>query len=204
MSETKIVRVSELSVRALSWVAGKAMGMVTREAVTATDADVEKMGVPFTLYDIEVARNESDDEISAVDVVEVTVVRYGINHEVGATGPSITAHRADRRRFLSSVDGYFLTKEEAEHDAKSIILGRAEDFFPDAEMKDWKRLVAIKNITPIHHPKLRSWGASWLDDPDSSGCARCSVVESTLPIAYMRCLALAKFGETVEVPVELV
>lgn len=79
------------------------------EEFRATNAEVEHKQVPFTLY--ETVYTYQGDVLCSGEVKPITVTRYGINHAVGATAPSITFTSWDRHVALGSVDMFYERKE---------------------------------------------------------------------------------------------
>jgi hypothetical protein len=89
-------------------------------ATRASNSDVEHLQVPFTLY------STDTDDSGKWMVYKLRVVRYGVNHEAGASSPSITFVYSDHppahfqlssARHLGSVHNYYLTREDAQCEA---------------------------------------------------------------------------------------
>ncbi len=85
--------------------------------------------VPFKAYDLdyiwELPYGEGD--LVRVDIHPVTIVRYGVNHEVGATAPSVTVRYHDGRTALSSVDMFYGSIEDARAAAAEAMAEAADN-----------------------------------------------------------------------------
>lgn len=116
--------------------------------------------VPFTAYDLdyiwELPYGEGD--LLRVDIHPVTIFRYGVNHEVGATAPSISVLAQDGRRALASVDMFYGSIEDAGAAAAEAMAEAAENPSYD-KLKD--RNAELKaRIAELEKPRLYVLGLS--------------------------------------------
>jgi hypothetical protein len=127
------ILISELEGDALDWAAASFSGVAMREPIYASDKDLEELKIPFTMYETSyVYRNGA---LIQVDVSPITVTRFGINTEVGATAPSISFTDAKGRKALGSARDYFLDLAEAELEAKAAMKGSLEEFHPSRNLE---------------------------------------------------------------------
>lgn len=80
------------------------------EEFMAKNSDLEGKPVPFTMYEVEY---EGDDGVPT-SVKPVTITRFGINEEVGATAPSVSVTYANRRKALASANMFYMREEWAQ------------------------------------------------------------------------------------------
>ena len=197
--EMKTMLIKDIDGRQANWAVANLKGMALRDPIYACDEDVEGKQVPFVLYEV-VSTYHGDDIVSAI-VTPVKVVRYGVNHEAGASAPSITFIGHDGRKALGSVDMFFICKEEAELEARHQTKGHVCDFTP---VDDWTQCGQIIEeygimFRSVQHSKgltiqayLRSRGTS---GPSGFG--------ENHRIAALRCLLASEYGENVDVPSDL-
>ena len=127
--------------KAVAYLEGRAM----REPVNATDADVEHLPVPFTLY--EVTSTWVGDLCRSAEVKPITVTRYGVDVEVGATAPSISFTDASNRRARGSVSMFYLTKVEAELEVRACTKGTLAGFHPSTDWAQGGPIIEREGIT---------------------------------------------------------
>ena len=89
------------------------------EELRATNCDVAHLQVPFTLY--ETVYTYSGERLIGGEVKPITVTRYGINHAVGATAPSITFTSWDGHSVLGSLDMFYICKDWAQAEVDQYV-----------------------------------------------------------------------------------
>jgi len=89
------------------------------EELRATSCDVAHLQVPFTLY--ETVYTYSGERLIGGEVKPITVTRYGINHAVGATAPSITFTSWDGHSALGSLDMFYICKDWAQAEVDQYV-----------------------------------------------------------------------------------
>ncbi|KLR57126.1 hypothetical protein OX89_14125 [Diaphorobacter sp. J5-51] len=94
---------------------------------------MEGLTTPFTLFDVTYIYR-GDGEIADAKTAPVKIIRYGINHEVRATAPSVTFIDHQGRKGLASVDMFYTNREEAELEIIIATKGQIADFDP---LGDW-------------------------------------------------------------------
>ena len=87
----------------------------------AKNADLEGKQVPFKMYEVDWESNV---------VRPVTITRFGINTEVGATAPSVSVTYADRRKALASAGMFYMREEWAQAE---VDLTKAEEAREEAK-----------------------------------------------------------------------
>ncbi len=196
MKKLKSVPVAEINGQALNWAVASVLGRAMRQPIAARDADVEHLKVPFTLF--EVACTYRDGALVSARVRPITVERYGINTDVGATAPSITFRDEDGRRALGSVDMFYMTEQEAQVEVLETLHGGLEDFDP---INDWSQGGPIIDKIGIMFYSSEGEIAAYLRARGTSGPIGKG---ATHLIAAMRCLVTAEKGAEIAVPQELV
>lgn len=199
------MKTSELIGPALDWAVAKAEGRVLHVPEPATNEDLAKLHVPFQLYGTVCIRHDDKQHWT---VEEVTIRRFGIYHELGATAPSISFTDGQGRLCSGSASLFYLTREAAQADADQENLGGLEGFEPST---DWSQ----------GGPIIDAWGKEvglslyfdpecvWYSVPPSpvwvavSSRYRYRYAGPTPLIATMRCFCSAKLGDYVDVPEEL-
>ena len=89
------------------------------EELRATNCDVAHLQVPFTMY--ETVYTYSGERLIGGEVKPITVTRYGINHAVGATAPSITFTSWDGHSALGSLDMFYICKDWAQAEVDQYV-----------------------------------------------------------------------------------
>ena len=89
------------------------------EEFRATNCDVAHKQVPFTMY--ETVYTYRGDVLRSGEVKPITVTRYGINHAVEATAPSITFTSWDGHTALGSLDMFYERKEWAQAEVDKYV-----------------------------------------------------------------------------------
>ncbi len=198
------VNVSEATGNVLDLLVAAAEGIPLRRPVRATNTDVERLAVPFELFDVEVIfRN--DKPVSA-KVQQIKVIRYGIAKDVAATAPSITFIDSGGQKAWGSVDMFFLDKKEAELEALAAVKGAADYFHPSA---DWSQagLIIEREFIELRvvsaGTSKHSTTDSWEAIASTSSGDDLFVTGPTPIVAAMRCYAASKLGSEVEMPDEL-
>lgn len=196
MNEMIKVPVCTAPLAALDWAIAKARGRALRDAVNATHEDVAHLTVPFVLYEVVGIYNGEGEAVNA-SVVPITVERYGINAEAGATAPSIT-YRENGRRANGSVQDFYLTKEEAEIEVKTWIEGGLHDYSPTTNWALMGPIIHEAGIAFQYQSKTSLM--AYLGSEGTAGA--CGTGENHL-IAAARCYLVSVYGQTIEVPQEL-
>lgn len=186
------VMVAEATPAQLDRMVAKAEGRALREPVYATNKDVEALTVPFVLW--ETTGTYREDACVKAEVSPITVTRYGVNHAVGASAPSISFIASNGRSALGSVEMFFLTKEEAELDAQLCLFGGLDGYSPTT---DWAQGGPIIEAEGIYYEPL---GTEFLAHKDGTDV---EAVGPTPLIAAMRCYCCAKLGDEIDIPEEL-
>ena len=194
----KKIEVNQAPVDAIDWAIAKIKGRAMRAPVHATEEDVEKLSVPFILY--EVNYKYIDDALNDAYVSAITVTRSGINHEACATAPSITFKDEKGRSCLGSASNYFLNREEALLEAQLAIFGGSDGFSPTSDWNDGGPIIDEKEImftTAPDGPDGRKLIRAYLRKLGTSG--PCGIAVTHL-VAAMRCVVASEMGPVVEVP----
>lgn len=197
MNETIKIAIADAPLPALDWAIAKARGRALRDAVSATDEDVAHLKVPFVLYEV-VGIYDGEGEATSASVIPITVLRYGINTDVGATAPSIT-YRANGRCAYGSVQDFYLTKEEAEIEVKTWIEGGLHEFTPTTNWGIMGPIIDEAGIAFQYQTKTSL--KAYLGSTGTAGA--CGIGENHL-IAAARCYLTSVYGQFIEVPKGLV
>jgi hypothetical protein len=214
-------KVCELSGRDLDAAVAVCKGIPLRRGIRASNENVEDLKVPFTLYEVQV-RYQGEKCIGA-EVKEIEVIRYGISYPLGATAPSISFIDSCGRDGRSTVDCFYLSREEAEIEATIEKLGKFEDFYPSTNWAQAGPVFEREGIAVRKDPDSGTWFALSLKDAGGSrsvnwdeftykGAKRYGNLSyelearrqrfqgSTPLVAIMRCYVGSKFGEEIEIP----
>ena len=204
----KKIKVSELTGAALDWAVAKCEGMTHVKPMPMTDEEAEKLSVPFYLWGTTSNRDKKGNWSTTIEKVEV--VRYGINQEVGATAPSITAIGEDGIKFYGTVNMFFGSEAEAE---SSILYENSPyqwdegGFLPSSDWAQGGPIIEREKIQLTPHcmvNPLHGWSAAFRSfDEDDDVYALHRMRGKTPLLAAMRCYVASKLGDTVEVPEEL-
>ncbi len=193
--KSKIITINALDGQDLNRAVGNLLGLARREPVRATHADVECLATPFTLFDVEYKYR--NDEMVDAKIVPIKIVRYGINHEVGATAPSVTFIDQQGRKCLGSVDMFYTTREEAEREAILAIKGLIADFDP---LGDWAQCGELIDKYGIMFESIQIEDEimiqAYLRGRGTSGPKG---VGKSHRVAALRCLLASNYAEGVQV-----
>lgn len=194
--ETVTVYVSDLKRDVLNWAVAKCEGYyLDGDGIRASNSDVEQLKTPFKMWTTKHVYEK--DKLIAIKVFPINVIRYGINHEAGATAPSITFVDHEGRKVLSSVEGYYISEDEAKKAASHEYKGWDIDAFKPSE--DWAQggLIIEREKIAIDYSESNDWCAA-IYDSDSRPYSAIHPLR-----AAMHCYVASKLGNEVEVPVEL-
>jgi hypothetical protein len=193
------IKTSELTGPALDWAVAKAEGREIQTPPSATNEDLAKKQVPFTLYGIK----RVVDVVVDWSVEEITVTRFGVDHSVGATAPSISFTDETGRKCRGSAKMFYLTREDAQRAANAENLGSLEDFEPSTDWSQGGPIIEREGISPHGNP---AWSAQYsvtvrAHHGGFRGYFR--HIGPTPLISAMRCFVASKLGDEVDVPEEL-
>lgn len=192
-NDTVLVQTQSLGGKALDWAAAKMLGYAMREPIRATDEDVKKLSVPFTLYEVNYQQTEQGVN-KRVWVEPITATRFGINTAVGATKESIGFTDSSGRQALGSADCYYLDPEEAQLEVTGAMVGHAEGYKPSTDQNQGGQLIDDYKIGTSFATD-GEWEAWAYDGPMLTG-------ETRLIAATRSCVA-CELGAQIEIPIEL-
>lgn len=200
------VKVSEATDNQINWMVAVAEGRALREPVYATNKDVESSMTPFTLW--ETTGTYRDDTCIGAVVSPIKVTRYGINHAVGASAPSISFTDSKGRSALGSVNMFFLTKEEAELDAQLCLFGGLDGYSPTTYWDQGGPIIEREKIEIHYYCNPDEVMASlhigeYDDEGEFIADSHHPMTGPTPLISAMRCFVISRLGDEVEVPEEL-
>lgn len=193
-------KTSELQVRFLNWAVAKAEGRILYVPDRATNEDLAELQVPFKMYGV---RSIITRASTVWDVEEIAVTRFGVNHLVGATVPSISFTDSTGERGLGSADLFHLTREAAQLEADQENFGGLEGFEPSTDWAQGGPIIERRRISVLLNSD-GNWeaGTAW-EFFQSESFAYHRQGGPTPLIAAMRCYVASKWGDEVEIPEEL-
>ncbi len=137
------IAVSTASNIQLDWAMAMILGRAEREPVHAKDTDLEGKALPITLY--ETASIYSPNTPYEARVSPIRVTRFGVQN--GAKLPTINFLAEDGSEGRGVVGMFYLTKQEAELEAKATLKGYALDFHPTTSWGDCGQLLHDYRVT---------------------------------------------------------
>lgn len=203
------IKTSELTGAALDWAVAKAEGMTELTPQPMTDAEAEKMRVPFYLWGTVSNKDKNGNWFTTTEKIEV--VRYGVDTSVGATSPSISFIGSDGILCRGSVNMFFKTEAEA----KSAAIYESSDHQWDeggySPSLDWSQggpIIERERLWVGYSAvgqslKLLVMADDVVQCHKRASSPNCSTTGPTILIAAMRCYVLSKLGDTIEIPEEL-
>ena len=203
------MKTSELTGRALDYAVAKAEGLLLEPVAPASNEDVQGWGVPFTLWEVSQTTNTLTLECETL-VTPITVTRYGINTDVGATAPSISFTDNQGRKALGSVNMFYLTEDDALKAAHGCTHGDFDEGYQPSEFwrlggpimeREGIDLYCSVPTNPEHEDV--AWRGSWQACYRRCGVGTQRTFGPTALIAAMRAFVLFKLGDEVDVPKEL-
>lgn len=178
----------------LDWAMAMILGRAEREPVYAKDDDLEGKVLPITLY--ETASITSPNTPFDVRVSSIRVTRFGVLP--GAKLPLINFLCEDGSEGRGAVGMFYLTKQEAELEAKATLKGYALEFHPTTSWGDCGQLLHDYRVTfedcDGQHFKARTSHMGWRVGEG---------LGATHQVAAVRSILAMESGGTITVPEEL-
>lgn len=130
--KTILIDLMEASNTQLDWALAILRGRAERRAVHAKDDDLYALPLPCMLYEVATITSPSGEVASKVSPIIVT--RFGVVGD--AKLPTINFVDDNRQEGRGVAGSYFLSREEAELEAKAIARGYAVSYHPTTSWAD--------------------------------------------------------------------